>query len=162
MAVGWEGTGSCSPPGSQSWPQPARRLCLVSEHPGAGLGDIFLMGRYLLEVNSTVGFGSMLMRPRLSKGQLVSFCSLCCKLPPVSVSGQATHRCGEGSWNRQEASPGQMAPQLFLPMGNFCCHCSTPLERLCPPKPLPSMLLRGSALSAGPLSRPALKQTAPP
>lgn len=62
--------------------------------PEAGLRDIFLMGGYLLEVNSAVGFGSMLMRPRLSKGQLVSFCSLCYKLP--AVSGQFSHKCRKG------------------------------------------------------------------
>lgn len=66
-------------------------VCLNT--PEAGLGDIFLMGGYLVEVNSSVGFGLMLMRPRLYKGQLVSFCSLCYKPPPIG--GQASHKCRE-------------------------------------------------------------------
>lgn len=93
--------------------------------PRAGLGEISRMGAYLPEVNSAVGFGSMLMRPRLYKGQLVSFCSLYYKPPPIS--GQTSCKCrkGVGNDNGLEASPGQMAPQLFLPTGNFCCHHST-------------------------------------
>lgn len=67
-------------------------VCLNT--PEAGLGEIFLMGGYLVEVNSAVGLGLMLMRPRLYKGQLVSFCSLCYKPPPVG--GQASHKCGSG------------------------------------------------------------------
>ena len=55
--------------------------------PQAGLGDVSGMGGYLPDINSAVGFGSMLMRPRLYKGQLGSFCSLCCKPPPNSRPG---------------------------------------------------------------------------
>lgn len=62
--------------------------------PEAGLGEIVLVGGYLLEVNSAVGFGWMLMRPRLYKGQLVSFCSLCYKPPPDS--GQDSPSAGRG------------------------------------------------------------------
>lgn len=62
--------------------------------PEARLGEIFLVGGYLLEVNSAVSFGWMLMRTRLHKGQLVSFCSLCYKPPPIS--GQASHNAGRG------------------------------------------------------------------
>ena len=62
--------------------------------PQAGLGEISWMGGYLPEVNSAVGFGSMLMRPRLYKGQLVSFCSLCYKPPPIS--GQTSCKCRKG------------------------------------------------------------------
>ena len=62
--------------------------------PEAGLGEIFLVGGYLLEVNSAVGFGWMLMRPRLYKGQLVSFCSLCCKPPPISAARPLTMQEG--------------------------------------------------------------------
>lgn len=62
--------------------------------PEAWLGEIFLVGGYLLEVNSAVSFGWMLMRSRLYKGQLVSFCSLCYKPPPIS--GQASHNAGRG------------------------------------------------------------------
>lgn len=70
-------------------------VCCLSG-PRAGLGEISWMGAYLPEVNSAVGFGSMLMRPRLYKGQLVSFCSLHYKPPPIS--GQTSCKCRKGGW----------------------------------------------------------------
>ena len=122
----WCGRGGAAP-GSQSplmEEQEGPVWCLNG--PRAGLGEISWMGAYLPEVNSAVGFGSMLMRPRLYKGQLVSFCSLYYKPPPISA--QTSCKCrkegGGGNDNGLEASHGQMAPQLFLPTGNFCCHHS--------------------------------------
>lgn len=88
----WAGRGRSwmTKPGLQEQGGPV--WCLNT--PEAALGEIFLVGGCLLEVNSTVGFGWMLMRPRLYKGQLVSFCSLCYKPPPVS--GQDSPSAGRG------------------------------------------------------------------
>ena len=91
VTLDWCGRGGAAP-GSQSplmEEQEGPVWCLNG--PRAGLGEISWMGAYLPEVNSAVGFGSMLMRPRLYKGQLVSFCSLYYKPPPISA--QTSCKC---------------------------------------------------------------------
>lgn len=106
----------------QSLVQRMEKPDLVSEHPWAVLGDI-LVGGYLLEVNSTRGLRFNANEAKVIQGPAGFL--LFPLLQSASVSRQASHRCRRGRAQRgQEASPRQMAPQLFVPMGNFGCHRS--------------------------------------
>lgn len=126
-----EGAGECPHCLGQRMGKP----CLVPEDPWAVLGDI-LVGGYLLEVNSTRGLRFSANEAKVIQGPAGFL--LFPLLRSASVSRQASHRCRRGAWCGQEASPRQMAPQLFVPMGNFGCHRSAaPLWALCPPKPFP-------------------------
>lgn len=103
--------------------------------PEAGLGEI-LMGGDLLEVNSAVGFGLMLMRPRLYKGQLVSFCSLCYKPPPVG--GQASHKRGKGGNEMgRRLLPDRWLPSCFCRWVTFVATTQRPLENTLSSKAFP-------------------------
>lgn len=120
----------------QNLEQKMEKPYLVSDHPWAVLGDI-LVGGYLLEVNSTRGLRFNANEAKVIQGPAGFL--LFPLLQSASVSRQASHRCRRrGARRGQEASPRQMAPQLFVPMGNFGCHGSAaPPRALCPPKPVP-------------------------
>lgn len=128
--------------------------------PEAGLGGIFLVGGYLLEVNSPVGFARMLMRPRLYKCQLVSFCSLCSEPPPVS--GQASQCRKRGNETGRRLLPDRWLPSCFCPWVTFVATTHHPLERTMSSKAFPLPLsgeacLHPQGLPSGPFSgRPFL------
>lgn len=120
--------------------------------PEAGLGEIFLLDGCLLEVNSAVGFGLMLMRPRLYKGQLVSFCSLCYKPPPDG--GQASHTCRKGgNETGPRLLPDRWLPSCFCQWVTFVATTQRPLEKTLSSKAFP--LQFSCEMSPHPQGRPS-------
>ena len=149
----WCGRGGAAP-GSQSplmEEQEGPVWCLNG--PRAGLGEISWMGAYLPEVNSAVGFGSMLMRPRLYKGQLVSFCSLYYKPPPISAQTSCKCRKGGGvvmttGWR---LLTDRWLPSCFCRRVTFVATTQCPLEKILSSKAFPI----GFSWEASPGDRPS-------
>lgn len=96
------------------------------------------------------------MRPRLYKCQLVSFCSLCSKPPPVS--GQASHNAGRGgNETGRRLLPDRWLPSCFCPWATFVATTHHPLEKTVSSKAFPLQLsgetsLHPQGLPSGPFS----------